>query len=94
MTGYRAGPADDAEPVRAAAHRPRISGRSSRDVRDAAALRSGTAESRARDRVPPARRSRWCAQSYADPVDTFATNVMGTVHLLEAIRRAPTFARS
>jgi CDP-glucose 4,6-dehydratase len=25
--------------------------------------------------------------SYADPVGTFATNVMGTVHLLEAVRR-------
>ena len=25
--------------------------------------------------------------SYADPVDTYATNVMGTVHLLEAVRR-------
>jgi len=27
-------------------------------------------------------------ESYADPVGTFATNVMGTVHLLEAIRQA------
>lgn len=26
-------------------------------------------------------------QSYADPVQTYATNVMGTVHLLEAVRR-------
>ncbi len=28
-------------------------------------------------------------QSYADPVETYATNVMGTVHLLEAVRSAP-----
>jgi len=28
-------------------------------------------------------------QSYADPVETYATNVMGTVHLLEAVRKAP-----
>lgn len=28
-------------------------------------------------------------QSYADPEATFATNVMGTVHLLEAIRKTP-----
>jgi len=28
-------------------------------------------------------------QSYAQPVDTYATNVMGTVHLLEAIRHTP-----
>ena len=27
-------------------------------------------------------------RSYAEPVETFATNVMGTVHLLEAARRA------
>ncbi|MCA8155710.1 CDP-glucose 4,6-dehydratase [Burkholderia contaminans] len=27
--------------------------------------------------------------SYAMPVETFATNVMGTAHLLEAVRRAP-----
>jgi len=28
-------------------------------------------------------------QSYADPVATYATNVMGTVHLLEAVRALP-----
>jgi CDP-glucose 4,6-dehydratase len=28
-------------------------------------------------------------QSYADPVETYGTNVMGTVHLLEAIRQNP-----
>jgi CDP-glucose 4,6-dehydratase len=28
-------------------------------------------------------------QSYAEPVETFATNVMGTVHLLEAARHLP-----
>lgn len=27
--------------------------------------------------------------SYADPVETYSTNVMGTVHLLEAVRRTP-----
>jgi CDP-glucose 4,6-dehydratase len=27
--------------------------------------------------------------SYAEPVETYATNVMGTVHLLEAVRRTP-----
>ena len=26
--------------------------------------------------------------SYADPVETYATNVMGTVHVLEAVRAA------
>lgn len=28
--------------------------------------------------------------SYAQPVETYATNVMGTVHLLEAVRHCPT----
>jgi CDP-glucose 4,6-dehydratase len=28
-------------------------------------------------------------RSYADPVDTYATNVMGTAHLLEAVRKTP-----
>lgn len=28
-------------------------------------------------------------RSYREPVDTFATNVMGTVHLLEAVRHTP-----
>ena len=27
--------------------------------------------------------------SYAEPVETYATNVMGTVHVLEALRHAP-----
>jgi CDP-glucose 4,6-dehydratase len=27
--------------------------------------------------------------SYANPVETFSTNVMGTVHILDAVRRAP-----
>lgn len=29
-------------------------------------------------------------RSYADPLETYATNVMGTAHLLEAVRRTPT----
>ena len=28
-------------------------------------------------------------QSYEEPVETFATNVLGTVHLLEAVRQSP-----
>jgi CDP-glucose 4,6-dehydratase len=28
-------------------------------------------------------------QSYVDPVETYSTNVMGTVHLLEAVRQCP-----
>jgi CDP-glucose 4,6-dehydratase len=33
--------------------------------------------------------SRWCSDSLLNPVDTYATNVMGTVHLLEAVRHTP-----
>ena len=29
-------------------------------------------------------------ESYRTPVETYATNVMGTVHLLEAVRHCPT----
>lgn len=29
-------------------------------------------------------------RSYADPLGTYATNVMGTVHVLEAVRKTPT----
>lgn len=28
-------------------------------------------------------------RSYADPVETYSTNIMGTVHLLEAVRQSP-----
>lgn len=28
-------------------------------------------------------------RSYVDPIETYSTNVMGTVHLLEAVRRTP-----
>lgn len=31
-------------------------------------------------------------EAHRSPVDTFATNVMGTVHVLEALRRAPSVA--
>ena len=35
------------------------------------------------------RRSRWCAESYVIPVETYDVNVMGTVHVLEAVRKTP-----
>ena len=33
-------------------------------------------------------------RGYADPVGTYSSNVMGTVHVLEAVRKTPTYARS
>ncbi len=57
------------------------------DVRDLAALQKAVAEAR------PEVVFHLAAQplvrlSYEEPVETYATNVMGTVHLLEAVRQA------
>ncbi len=57
------------------------------DVRDPAAVRAAVAESR------PAVVFHLAAQalvrrSYAEPAETLATNVMGTAHVLEAVRAA------
>jgi CDP-glucose 4,6-dehydratase len=58
------------------------------DVRDGSKLQSVMAE------VKPEVAFHFAAQplvreSYAKPVDTYATNVMGTVHFLEAVRQTP-----
>ena len=47
-------------------------------------VRSGPAGGRVPPRRPAAR-----ARRYADPLATFATNVMGTAHVLEALRAQP-----
>lgn len=58
------------------------------DVRDLDTLSRALAESRA-DVVIHMAAQALVRPSYEDPVGTFATNVMGTVNLLEAVRRAP-----
>ncbi len=58
------------------------------DIRDAERLRSAIVESGAEIVIHMAAQS-LVRESYADPVGTFATNVMGTVNLLEAVRAAP-----
>ena len=58
------------------------------DVRDAEALRTAVRTSGAEVVFHLAAQALVRA-SYGDPAGTFATNVMGTVHLLEAIRAAP-----
>ena len=55
------------------------------DVRDASAVRTALIESRAEIVFHCAAQSLVRA-SYETPVETFATNIMGTVHLLDAIR--------
>lgn len=57
------------------------------DVRDAGALEDALIRSRAEVVLHLAAQS-LVRPSYVDPAGTLATNVMGTVHLLEAIRRA------
>jgi CDP-glucose 4,6-dehydratase len=56
------------------------------DVRDAAAVDAALETSRAEVVLHLAARA-LVRRSYREPVDTFATNVLGTVHLLDAIRR-------
>ena len=58
------------------------------DVRDLAALKSALGAFRP-DIVIHLAAQPLVRQSYADPVETYATNVMGTVHLLEAVRATP-----
>ena len=89
----RPGAADRPEPLRAA--RPGRRGRrtSHGDVRDLAALAAAVAALRARRSSSTSPPSRSCAPSYADPRGTFATNVMGTVNLFEAVRALPCGAR-
>lgn len=58
------------------------------DVRDAGALRRALQESAPRIVFHLAAQS-LVRRSYVVPVETFDTNVMGTVHLLEAVRETP-----
>jgi CDP-glucose 4,6-dehydratase len=58
------------------------------DIRDLVALQSALAAFRPEVVIHMAAQP-LVRQSYADPVETYATNVMGTVHLLEAVRRTP-----
>lgn len=57
------------------------------DVRDAATLESAIKKAEPEIILHLAAQS-LVRVSYQEPVETFATNVMGTVHLLDAVRRA------
>ena len=61
------------------------------DVRDRAALAACVAEARPEIVLHLAAQA-LVRPSYDDPVATYATNVMGTVHLLEAVRACPEVA--
>ena len=58
------------------------------DVRDLAALKSALGAFRPEIVIHMAAQP-LVRLSYAEPVETYATNVMGTVHLLEAVRQTP-----
>ena len=58
------------------------------DIRDATALERAMAAARPEVILHLAAQS-LVRQSYAEPAETFAVNVMGTVNLLEAVRRTP-----
>jgi CDP-glucose 4,6-dehydratase len=58
------------------------------DIRDFSSLQRALAASAAEIVVHMAAQS-LVRRSYAEPVETYATNVMGTVHLLEAVRATP-----
>jgi CDP-glucose 4,6-dehydratase len=55
------------------------------DIRDLSALRAALREARP-DVVMHLAAQSLVRQSYADPVETYSTNVMGTVNVLEAVR--------
>jgi CDP-glucose 4,6-dehydratase len=58
------------------------------DIRDLAAVRTAVSEWRP-DIVFHLAAQTLVRRSYREPVETYAVNVMGTVHLLEAVRSAP-----
>lgn len=58
------------------------------DIRDAARLRDAMAEA-APEVVFHLAAQALVRRSYADPLETFQTNVLGTAHLLEAVRATP-----
>ena len=58
------------------------------DIRDPGALHLVVQEAQPEIVIHMAAQS-LVRRSYAAPVETYATNVMGTVHLLEALRRCP-----
>jgi CDP-glucose 4,6-dehydratase len=56
------------------------------DIRDFSRLKSAIAESRAEVVIHLAAQS-VVRRGYEDPIETYSSNVMGTVHLLEALRQ-------
>lgn len=82
--GYALAPAADAS-FYAAAHISRDAESTIADVRDLAALRRAMADARP-EIVMHLAAQPLVRQAYGDPITTYGTNVIGTVHVLEAMR--------
>ncbi|WP_019882509.1 MULTISPECIES: CDP-glucose 4,6-dehydratase [unclassified Methylophilus] len=67
---------------------PLLSGHTLADIRDSDKLKAAMAEAKP-DIVLHLAAQPLVRRSYQDPVETYMTNVMGTVNLLEAIRQTP-----
>ncbi len=85
VTGYALAPPTEPNMFTACALEQRITSQIA-DVRDAVALTDAVSAARP-DIVIHMAAQPLVRYSYAHPVETYATNVMGTVHLLEAVRR-------
>jgi len=86
-SGFALAPTGQQNLCEAAGIERQVAGRRG-DIRDAAALEGALREARPEIVLHLAAQS-LVRPSYADPVVTFATNVMGTVNLLQAVRATP-----
>ena len=86
--GYALAPPTEPNLFDAIDLRAGLAGHTIGDVRDAGALQRALA-SAAPEIVFHLAAQPLVRRSYADPVETYAVNVLGTVHLLEAVRACP-----
>lgn len=86
VTGVALPPEGDTSLFDALAPWPRLDSRMA-DIRDVAAMRAVVAETQPQIILHLAAQA-FVLRSYDQPVETFAANVMGTVHVLEAARQA------
>lgn len=85
--GYALAPPTEPSFFDVANVRPRLASSTLADVRDLDALTRAVREARP-DVVLHLAAQALVRRAYASPVETFAVNVMGTVHVLEALRHA------
>jgi len=88
VTGYALAPSTDPSLYQLADVAGQIERNHIADIRDLAALRAAMSEAQP-DIVLHLAAQPLVRASYADPVETFASNVMGTTHLLESVRHTP-----